>query len=143
MKEIFGHEEWIRAASCYLRYDVFVLEQKIPAEMEFDGKDLPGQEYFLILDQNKPVATLRYQKKNTECIQPERFCVAKDYRGRGLGRRLLNAAEKKAVENGFSSSYLVAEMTAVPFYIKQGYQSCSEPFIEDEVLCIGMEKALI
>ncbi|HAQ6440061.1 TPA: GNAT family N-acetyltransferase, partial [Enterococcus faecium] len=25
---------------------------------------------------------------------------------------------------------------------KQGYHTCTEPFIEDEVLCIGMKKSL-
>ena len=34
-----------------LRYQVFVLEQGIPAELEFDGKDIPQQTYYLFLDQ--------------------------------------------------------------------------------------------
>lgn len=29
----------------------FVLEQGIPAELEFDGKDIPQQTYYLFLDQ--------------------------------------------------------------------------------------------
>jgi len=63
MKKIVGADEWIRAASCFLRYQVFVLEQGIPAELEFDGKDIPQQTYYLFLDQKRPVATLRYEKK--------------------------------------------------------------------------------
>ena len=56
MKKIVGADEWIRAASCFLRYQVFVLEQGIPAELEFDGKDIPQQTYYLFLDQKRPVA---------------------------------------------------------------------------------------
>lgn len=50
MKKIVGADEWIRAASCFLRYQVFVLEQGIPAELEFDGKDIRNKPiiYFLI-----------------------------------------------------------------------------------------------
>ncbi|EOM33802.1 GNAT family acetyltransferase [Enterococcus faecium EnGen0254] len=142
MKKIVGADEWIRAASCFLRYQVFVLEQGIPAELEFDGKDIPQQTYYLFLDQKRPVATLRYEKKTPTCFKPERFCVAKEYRGKGLGGQLLEAAEKRAVSEGCQTSYVVAEMTAVDFYEKQGYHTCTEPFIEDEVLCIGMKKSL-
>lgn len=53
MKKIVGADEWIRAASCFLRYQVFVLEQGIPAELEFDGKDIPQQTYYLFLDQKR------------------------------------------------------------------------------------------
>ena len=55
---------------------------------------------------------------------------------------MLEAAEKRAVSEGCQTSYVVAEMTAVDFYEKQGYHTCTKPFIEDEVLCIGMEKSL-
>ena len=88
----------------------------------------------------RPVATLRYEKKTPTCFKPERFCVAKEYRGKGLGGQLLEAAEKRAMSEGCQTSYVVAEMTAVDFYEKQGYHTCTKPFIEDEVLCIGMEK---
>ncbi|EMF0314903.1 GNAT family N-acetyltransferase [Enterococcus faecium] len=142
MKKIVGADEWIRAASCFLRYQVFVLEQGIPAELEFDGKDIPQQNYYLFLDKKRPVATLRYEKKTPTCFKPERFCVAKEYRGKGLGGQLLEAAEKRAMSEGCQTSYVVAEMTAVDFYEKQGYHTCTKPFIEDEVLCIGMEKSL-
>ena len=33
------------------------------------------------------------KKKTPTCFKPERFCVAKEYRGKGLGGQLLEAAE--------------------------------------------------
>ena len=39
-------------------------------------------------------------KENTCFFKPERFCVAKEYRGKGLGGQLLEAAEKRAVSEG-------------------------------------------
>ncbi len=63
---------------------------------------------------------MRYEKKTPTCFKPERFCVAKEYRGKGLGGQLLEAAEKRAVSEGCQTSYVVAEMTAVDFYEKQG-----------------------
>ena len=82
---------------------------------------------------------MRYEK-NTYLLQAGTILRSKEYRGKGLGGQLLEAAEKRAVSEGCQTSYVVAEMTAVDFYEKQGYHTCTEPFIEDEVLCIGMKK---
>lgn len=111
MQVYFGNKSWIRGASFYLRYQVFVLEQGILPELEFD--------------------------------EPDRFCVAKNYRQQGFGRQLLSLAEQKAKKEGLLSSYLVAEMTALSFYQQQGYETCTDPFIEDGITCVGMQKELI
>lgn len=142
MNVFFGNETWIQAASFTLRYEVFVLEQNIPLEWEFDVLDTSQRNYFLLLDDQIPVATLRYQLKNETCFQPDRFCVAKAYRKQGIGRSLLFKAEQFAKNNGCCLSYLVAELTAQSFYEHCGYNSCTSPFEEDGILCIGMEKIL-
>ena len=138
----FGSQKWIIGASFYLRYQVFVLEQGILPELEFDETDAVYS-YFLLMDDLTPVATLRYQKKTATCFQPDRFCVAKEYRHQGFGSKLLALAEKKAQQEGFLESYLVAEMSATEFYIKQGYLICTTPFLEDGISCVEMKKLLI
>ncbi|MGM9903976.1 GNAT family N-acetyltransferase [Enterococcus hirae] len=141
MEYFFGKEEWLKAASYYLRYQVFVMEQEILAELEFDGKDA----YYpnlLFFKNNQPIATLRYQNQETNRIQFERFCVAKDFRKQGIGQKMLDFAENKAKTEGYTEAFLIAELTAVPFYEKQGYISCSQPFLEDGILCIEMQKPL-
>lgn len=142
MNDFFGNETWIQAASFALRYEVFVLEQHIPSEWEFDALDTSQRNYFLLLDDLIPVATLRYQLKSETCFQPDRFCVAKPYRKKGIGRSLLFKAEQVAKNNGCRLSYLVAELTAQSFYERCGYVSCTPPFEEDGILCVGMEKIL-
>lgn len=117
METYFVTEEWIKASSYVLRYDVFVLEQEIPAHLEFDGKDAYYPNLVMIHNE-QPIATLRYQKQSDEQIQFDRFCVAKDWRKRGIGREMLQLAEK------------------------QGYQSFSDPLIEDGILCQQMRKQL-
>ncbi|MBO0482350.1 GNAT family N-acetyltransferase [Enterococcus sp. MSG2901] len=114
----------------------------MPPEWEFDLLDTSQRNYFLLLDDQIPVATLRYQLKNETCFQPDRFCVAKAYRKQGIGRSLLFKAEQVAKNNGCRLSYLVAELTAQSFYEGCGYRSCTSPFEEDGILCIGMEKIL-
>ncbi|WP_285697267.1 GNAT family N-acetyltransferase, partial [Enterococcus hirae] len=71
------------------------------------------------------------------------FGCAKKYGKKGFGRQLLSLAEQKAKKEGLLSSYLVAEMTALSFYQQQGYETCTDPFIEDGITCVGMQKELI
>ncbi|MBO1088557.1 GNAT family N-acetyltransferase, partial [Enterococcus hirae] len=102
MQVYFGNKSWIRGASFYLRYQVFVLEQGILPELEFDETDT-SDNYFLLMENNVPIATLRYQKKSSTCLNPDRFCVAKNYRQQGFGRQLLSLAEQKARKEGLLS----------------------------------------
>ena len=141
-RQVFGNDSWLQAAAFYLRYQVFVLEQGIPPELEFDELDRRKPDYFVIFDGQIPIATIRYQRdsKRADWIRPDRFCVAKAYRGQGIGRQLLTDYEAKAQKEGYLGSVLSAEASAQGFYEKLGYQPFGDPFYEDGLLCITMEK---
>ena len=141
-RQVFGNDSWLQAAAFYLRYQVFVLEQGIPAELEFDELDKQQPDFFVMFDGQIPIATIRYQRdsKRADWIRPDRFCVAKAYRGQGIGRQLLVDYEAKAQKEGYLGSVLSAEANAQGFYEKLGYQPFGEPFYEDGILCITMEK---
>ena len=68
-------------------------------------------------------------KETRTCFKPERLCVAKEYRGKGLGGQLFEAAEKRAMSEGCQTSYVVAEMTAVDLMKNKGfYHTCTITF---------------
>lgn len=138
----FGAEKQIQAAAFYLRYQVFVLEQEIDPQDEFDALDDDWRHYFVLFDGKRPIATLRYQALDEHTLQPDRFCVAKAFRNCGNGRRLLQACEKQGIKDGFTQSQLSAELSAKTFYQKAGYQVVSEPFYEDGISCVKMAKKL-
>ena len=48
--------------------------------------------------------------------------VDPDYSARGLGRRLMAAVERQAIEVGAASFFLIATLTAVSFYERCGYR---------------------
>lgn len=141
-RQVFGNDSWLQAAAFYLRYQVFVLEQGISPELEFDELDWRKPNYFVIFDGQIPIATIRYQRdsKRADWIRPDRFCVAKPYRKQGIGQQLLVDYEAKAQKEGYLGSVLSAEASAQGFYEKLGYQPFGEPFYEDDILCITMEK---
>ena len=71
-----------------VRRKVFVEEQKVPEEIELDGKDNEA-EHVLAYFNNNPIgcARIRHADKG---IRIERMAVLENYRGRGFGRFLLN-----------------------------------------------------
>lgn len=142
MREIFSTAPAIRAAAFYLRYHVFVLEQKILPELEFDEWDTPDRFYLVFFQEDLPVATVRYQKSNPETLNPDRLCVHSDYRNQGLGTKLLNQVESRAAQEGCQYSILSAELSAQLFYEKRGYRVISANFEEDGVPCVKMQKEL-
>lgn len=142
MKEYFGASPELQAAAFYLRYQIFVLEQDILPELEFDQLDTPDRQYFVIFDDKLPVATIRYQKMNDLTLNPDRLCVHFDYRGQGLGANLLKSIEERAMNEGCCCSILSAEVSARSFYEKADYQVISDIFEEDGIPCVKMKKIL-
>lgn len=141
MKILFGNEREIQAAAYYVRYQVFVLEQGIAPRDEFDVLDDTAA-YFVAFLKNQPVATVRFQKKAATLLQPDRFCVLKEFRAGGIGSILLATLEAFGVKEGCTSSQLSAEMSAVSFYESHGYHISSAPFSEDGLLVCEMTKVL-
>ncbi|MGL9747646.1 GNAT family N-acetyltransferase [Enterococcus sp. DIV0170] len=140
MKKYFGATPELQAAAFYLRYQVFVLEQNILPELEFDQLDTADRQYLVFFDEQLPVATVRYQKLDSVTLNPDRLCVHPDYRGHGLGAELLQYIEKQASKEGCCYSVLSAEISAQKFYEQQGYQVVSDVFEEDGIPCIKMQK---
>ncbi|MBU5360634.1 GNAT family N-acetyltransferase [Enterococcus raffinosus] len=143
MKEIFGASPELQAAAFYLRYQVFVLEQNILAELEFDQLDTVDRQYLVFFDEQLPIATVRYQKIDESTLNPDRLCVHPDYRNQGLGRKLLDRIELQARQEGCQYSVLSAELSAQSFYEKIGYRVVSDIFEEDGIPCVKMQKELV
>ncbi|WP_207694879.1 hypothetical protein DOK67_0003111 [Enterococcus sp. DIV0212c] len=138
----FGNEPWNRAAAFALRYEVFVLEQEISLQEEFDELDTDQRNYFVAYDQRLVLGTIRYQSIDAASIQPDRLCVKKEYRKKGIGKQLLLLLEEKALTEGYEFSILSAEKTALSFYEELGYRVTSEEFLEDGIPCVKMSKKI-
>jgi predicted GNAT family N-acyltransferase len=142
MKIHFGNERWHQAASLALRYEVFVLEQGISLQAEFDSLDTVERCYFTAYEQQLALGTIRYQQLDNHTIQPDRFCVKKEYRGKGIGTSLLQQLEIKAFTDGYRYSVLSAEKIAITFYETCGYTVVSDYYLEDGIICVKMQKKL-
>lgn len=111
--------------SCFsIRYDVFVQEQEVPFVLEVDNRDfLPSTVHILVLENEKPVGTLRVIQDSATSYHLGRIAVVKDFRGRGLGRLLVEQAhaELQKRHEGVVEITLDAQEYAIAFYERLGY----------------------
>lgn len=127
----------------HIRKKVFVEEQGVPLEDEFDEFDtLDGQcEHILVYFNEQPVGTGRIRVVN-DLGKLERICILKPYRKFGLGKIIINALEEIAEEMGVSQVKLHGQTHAEGFYQKLGYLTSSNIFMEDGIPHILMVKEI-
>ncbi len=113
-----------------IRYSVFVEEQHVPEELEYDGFEAESQHYLLFLNE-KAVATCRW-RHTVKGIKLERFAVLPEYRGKGLGEVLVKHVLKEVANEG-KSVYLHAQEQVVGFYAKLGFSVYGDVFIEADI----------
>lgn len=126
-----------------IRKAVFVEEQSVPLEDEFDEFDnLNGQcEHLLVYFEEQPVGTGRIRWVN-EIGKLERICILEPYRKFGLGKVIITVLEKIAQERGAKKVKLHGQTQAEGFYKKLGYQTSSSVFIEDGIPHLLMKKEM-
>jgi len=121
-----GDWEQLRAAAQPVRYQVFVIEQKVPVEMEWDEMDALCLHAVAIDDDGHTVGTGR--------LLPDghigRMAVLQEHRGSGVGSALLAALMDAAARRGDRSVVLNAQVHAAPFYARHGFMVEGAEFME-------------
>lgn len=127
----------------HIRKEVFVVEQGVPLEDEFDEFDsLGGQcEHILVYDNEKAVGTGRLRVVD-DFGKLERICILEPYRKFGLGKVIIQTLEEIAKDKEIDRVKLHGQTQAEGFYKKLGYQTSSNVFIEDGIPHILMIKEL-
>jgi GNAT superfamily N-acetyltransferase len=75
-------------------------------------------------------------------IQLRQMAVQKERQRTGIGTLLMAYAEKEAREKGFHTVILHARKTAVPFYLRLGYEISGEEFEEVTLPHLEMRKQI-
>lgn len=126
-----------------VREPVFVQEQQVPIELEWDELD-PLSRHVLAFDfDGRPVGTGR--------LTPEgkigRMAVVADWRGRGVGAALLERLVEIARGLGYRAVELHAQVDAIGFYERYGFAAYGEEFVEAGIrhrhMCLelGLERS--
>ncbi len=135
----FGSPEY--AATIELRRAVL----RIPLGLDFEPSQLAAEgsdTHLALLEGEEVWACLVLTPKDPLTLKMRQVAVRGDLQGRGLGRKLVEASELWARENGFHVIVLNARETAVAFYLAQGYHLEGEPFEEVGIPHRAMRKVL-
>lgn len=108
-----------------IRRRVFIEEQQVPEELEWDGEDEAAIQLLAYIDET-PVGTLRLLDNG----HLGRMAVLKEYRNRGVGHTLMQTMIHIAKEKGLASLDLSAQTHAVPFYLQFGFVADDEIFMD-------------
>jgi predicted GNAT family N-acyltransferase len=122
-----------------IRFEVFVDEQRVPAEIEMDDRD-PLCIHFLAFEGHDAVGTARIDLDQAGKIG--RLAVLSPYRRRGIGRALMQACHGVAREHGLDAVWCHAQLVAEPFYRSLGYRASGDVFDEAGIPHRHMKKAL-
>ena len=125
---------WTQAKSLALpiRLEVFVQEQKVPIEMEMDEFDEIAM-HLIFSQQEVAVGTARIYKEtwnNEACFRIGRLSILKAYRGQGFGHQMMQALIQYAQKNGDLTIILHAQVEALAFYKKLGFEAIGSIFEE-------------
>jgi predicted GNAT family N-acyltransferase len=132
--------DWWRDADAIrqVRTAVFVVEQGIPAALEWDGMDVDC-DHVLVRDRDgSSLATGRLMADG----RIGRMAVLAAWRNRGIGRQLLAELLELAGQRGLREVYLHAQLEVVPFYRMAGFRAHGEPFAEAGIRHILMQREL-
>ncbi len=146
-----AEEEWQRAGAYSVRIQGMNRQHHISLRDEFDEHDGDGTKYIVLLDDGYPVATCRFYEnasasgQATPAVTLGRVVVLPQYRGLGLGKKVVTEAEVWAKELGYKQINIDSRIEAIQFYEKLGYLHATG---NDEIIksgsfeCVQMYKEL-
>ena len=109
-----------------VREAVFVIEQKVPIELEWDDLDAVCEHVLAIDNANRPIGTGR--------LSPDghigRMAVLRSYRGMGVGGAMLRHLLAKATARKMPRVMLNAQISALTFYQRFGFIAEGTEFLD-------------
>ena len=136
--------EWplMQAAAQTVRTAVFVQEQGIAPEDEWDADDATALHAVLFDVNGQPLGNARLLQPSAGFAKIGRMAVLRDARGKGYGARLLEALLLEARRRGNKEARLSAQRSAEGFYAALGFGVVGEPFDEVGIAHIEMQQSL-
>ncbi|MEV0120178.1 GNAT family N-acetyltransferase [Streptomyces sp. NPDC050703] len=138
--------------ACFaVRKEVFVVEQQVPEDLEYDAYDAGAVHVLAVRDDGTPLGTGRLLTGAAAAAKNGgekgigalgRLAVRRTARGLGVGARLVAAIEDAARARGLTAVDLHAQTHALGFYERLGYEVYGPEFPDAGIPHRAMRKAL-
>jgi predicted GNAT family N-acyltransferase len=140
-----------REACFAVRQEVFVGEQGVPQDMEYDAYDATAVHVLAVRDDGLPLGTGRLLYGEAAAAktggEPRvgslgRLAVTKEARGLGVGAALVRGIEEAARARGLTAVDLHAQTGALGFYERLGYKAYGPEFTDAGIPHQAMRRSL-
>jgi predicted GNAT family N-acyltransferase len=121
-----------------VRRQVFIVEQGIPAQLEWDGQDTACHHMLATDSRQAAIGTGRLDRRG----RIGRMAVLPSWRSHGVGRALLDALIALARAQGHREVVVHAQCAVAGFYRKEGFREQGQPYIEAGIEHMKMIKTL-
>ena len=111
-----------------IRIKVFILEQKVPEDLEWDEYDEAA--WHAVAKSNHQVIGTGRLIINQSTAKIGRMAIDPEYRGKGIGIEMLKALINKGKEKGAQEFILHAQTHAIAFYAREGFEPYGPIFDE-------------
>ncbi|SEC26350.1 MULTISPECIES: GNAT family N-acetyltransferase [unclassified Streptomyces] len=140
-----------REACFAVRKEVFVVEQGVPQEIEYDAHDADAVHVLAVREDGLPLGTGRLLYGEAAAARTDgdltvgslgRLAVTPEARGLGVGAALVRAIEDAARARGLAAVDLHAQTHALGFYERLGYMAYGPEFPDAGMPHRAMRRAL-
>jgi len=134
----FAHYQRDLAEIRRVRTQVFIVEQAVPEDLEWDDDDIRCDHVLARDREGAAIATGR--------VSPEgkigRMAVLENWRGQGVGAAVLRNLIERARERGMREVHLNAQVRAMRFYQAAGFRPFGEEFDEAGIAHMAMTRVI-
>ena len=120
-----------------IREQVFIQEQNIAAEDEWDDLDVVST-HFVVYEHEKAIATARLLANHSI----GRVAVLKSHRGLNIGQKLMQAVIEYALQQKRPFLFLSSQVYAIGFYQRLGFMTEGEEYLDCGIPHINMKRTL-
>jgi predicted GNAT family N-acyltransferase len=140
IRVIAADDEQLRQQAYAIRRRVFIEEQGVPEAIELDEDD--ARAFHIVAVAGDRYVGCARMLSHRDYVKIGRMAVEREWRGQGVGRRLLDLMLERARALGFRRAVLHAQMHAEGFYLKAGFAAVGGIFDEAGIPHRRMERDL-
>lgn len=132
--QVINNDEAL-AQAFQIRREVFIAEQNITEEEEFDGLDDESTHYLAkIAGVTAGTCRVRPLKDHPEGdVKIERISILKNYRGHGVGRKIVEKVLADIQKQGYKTVVLYGQSHATGFYQSFGFKAFGDEFMDARI----------
>ncbi|MBN1539331.1 MAG: GNAT family N-acetyltransferase [Candidatus Thermoplasmatota archaeon] len=118
-------------AEMEIRRKVFIEEQNVTPELEYDDHESDSVHYILTRN-STPIGCARYRRVGNS-VKLERVALLKEERGKGYGRSIMDRMLEEVLPLEPETVYLHSQTAVAGFYEKCGFTTCNGVFKEADI----------